>query len=256
MTPPSGLRAHARSRPPDGRLLRPNTGHPSRARRRGQALVELALIIPILLVLLLGALDLGRAFYSKITVTNAAKEGAMVASQGGSSSEIKTAVVTEAKGGFVEISATNVTATSCPANPNGATPPVAVTAEAPFHALTPFISGVLGGDNVMIGATATARCRYTPPLATAPAPTATIPACPTASFSATDTHNGGHPHRMNLAGAISPSSSGWTWTWSGGISASGQSPTVNFSSSGSTSVTLTVSKGSCTVSVTQTVVAP
>jgi len=132
-----------------------------------------------MLFLLLGALDLGRVFYSKIAVTDAAKEGAMVASQGASSSEITTAVMTEAKGGFVEIKAADVTATPCPDNPNGATPPVTVTAEAPFHAITPFISSVLGGDDVMIGATATARCRYTPPFAGTPLPTPTPTPTPT-----------------------------------------------------------------------------
>jgi hypothetical protein len=142
--------------------------------------VELALIVPVLLLLLVGALDLGRVFYSKIAVTNAAKEGAMVASQGASISEITTAVMTEAKGGYVEIAAGDVTASSCPDNPNGATPPVTVMAETPFHALTPFVSAVLGSDDVLIGATASARCRYTPPFPGAPSPTPSAtptPAC-------------------------------------------------------------------------------
>ena len=47
--------------------------------RRGQALVELAIILPVMLFLLLGALDLGRLFYSNITVASAAKEAALVA---------------------------------------------------------------------------------------------------------------------------------------------------------------------------------
>ncbi|HET8785699.1 MAG TPA: TadE family protein, partial [Candidatus Limnocylindrales bacterium] len=58
---------------------------PSRGRRRrsrGQSLVELALIAPVFLILLLTAIDLGRLMYSQITITNAAKEGALVASQG------------------------------------------------------------------------------------------------------------------------------------------------------------------------------
>jgi Flp pilus assembly protein TadG len=172
MTPPSGQRARARSRPPDGRT--------SRARHRGQALVELALILPVLLFLLLGALDLGRVFYSKIAVTDAAKEGALVASQGASASVISTAVITEAEGGLVEIDAANVASTACPGDPDGATPPATVTVEAPFHAITPFVSSVLGGNDVMIGATATARCRYTPPFAGTPFPTPSptpTPAC-------------------------------------------------------------------------------
>ena len=59
---------------------------PSRTRRassRGQSLVELALIAPVFLLLLLTAIDLGRLLYSQITITNAAKEAALVASQGG-----------------------------------------------------------------------------------------------------------------------------------------------------------------------------
>jgi len=135
--------------------------------------------VPVLLFLLVGALDLGRVFYSKIAVTDAAKEGALVASQGGSSSEIATAVVTEAKGGLVEVKAADVTSTTCPNNPDAATPPVTVSAKVPFHAITPFVSSVLGGSDVMIGAAATAVCRYTPPFTGVPLPTPTPAATPT-----------------------------------------------------------------------------
>lgn len=50
----------------------------SRARRRkaGQAIVETALLFPILCLLVLGSTDLGRVFYYSIEVTNAAREGA------------------------------------------------------------------------------------------------------------------------------------------------------------------------------------
>lgn len=41
----------------------------------GQALVELALTLPILLLLIMGTLDVGRAFYVKIVLTNSAREG-------------------------------------------------------------------------------------------------------------------------------------------------------------------------------------
>ena len=43
---------------------------------QGQSLLEMALIIPILLVLIIGALEFGRLFYTKIVITNAAREGA------------------------------------------------------------------------------------------------------------------------------------------------------------------------------------
>ena len=51
-----------------------NTIHSSKS--RGQSLVELAFLLPILLLLVLGAMDVGRLFSVKITLTNAAREGA------------------------------------------------------------------------------------------------------------------------------------------------------------------------------------
>ena len=43
---------------------------------KGQSLVEFALILPLLLVLVFGAIDFGRLFYTKTVLTNAAREGA------------------------------------------------------------------------------------------------------------------------------------------------------------------------------------
>ncbi len=44
--------------------------------QEGQSILELALLLPLLLLIVAGALDLGRAFHVYITVTNAAREGA------------------------------------------------------------------------------------------------------------------------------------------------------------------------------------
>jgi len=41
-----------------------------------QSFVEFALVLPILLVLIISAIELGRLFYTKIVITNAAREGA------------------------------------------------------------------------------------------------------------------------------------------------------------------------------------
>lgn len=43
---------------------------------RGQAIVETALLLPILMLLVMGSADLGRVFYYSIAVTNAAREAA------------------------------------------------------------------------------------------------------------------------------------------------------------------------------------
>jgi Flp pilus assembly protein TadG len=49
---------------------------PRHSHSPAQALMEGALILPILLILILGAMDFGRLYYTKIVITNAAREGA------------------------------------------------------------------------------------------------------------------------------------------------------------------------------------
>ena len=46
-----------------------------RSSEKGQNLVELALVLPFLLIVLFGVLDLGRVFFVTINLTNAAREG-------------------------------------------------------------------------------------------------------------------------------------------------------------------------------------
>ncbi len=53
------------------------SGHPSARHQRGQSLVELALVTPLILLLFAGAGDLGRAFYGFIAIENAVKEGVL-----------------------------------------------------------------------------------------------------------------------------------------------------------------------------------
>lgn len=53
----------------------------ARNRQRGAALVELAVILPLLLLVLIGATDFGRMTYLSVLVSNAAAAGARYASQ-------------------------------------------------------------------------------------------------------------------------------------------------------------------------------
>jgi Flp pilus assembly protein TadG len=55
---------------------------------KGQALAEFALLVPIFLILLFAIVDFGMGFYSWITVTNAAREGARLGSVQASEAEI------------------------------------------------------------------------------------------------------------------------------------------------------------------------
>ena len=48
--------------------------------RRGQSLVEFALIAPVLIILMLGTIDYGRVYFAYVSVTNGARNGAHFAS--------------------------------------------------------------------------------------------------------------------------------------------------------------------------------
>jgi len=62
----------------------------------GQALVEMALVMPLLILLLFGVIEMGRIGYTYISVSNAARAGARVASLGSDDSAIRSAVAAAA----------------------------------------------------------------------------------------------------------------------------------------------------------------
>jgi hypothetical protein len=59
----------------------PDLAHPETPSRRGQSLVEFALVLPLLIVLLLGVADFGRVFQSGIAMEAAARNAAEAAAQ-------------------------------------------------------------------------------------------------------------------------------------------------------------------------------
>lgn len=73
--------------------LRIFSGH---RHRRGQSLVEFALVLPILLILMLGILDFGRAIAAYNSVSNGARSGARVAIVNQDFDAIETAIESEA----------------------------------------------------------------------------------------------------------------------------------------------------------------
>ncbi|MCL6638087.1 MAG: pilus assembly protein [Firmicutes bacterium] len=60
--------------------------------RRGQALVELALVLPLLILLAMGTMEFGRIFHSYLLITNASREGARAGVVGGDDTAIRTKV--------------------------------------------------------------------------------------------------------------------------------------------------------------------
>ena len=222
---------------------------PSRSRRassRGQSLVELALIAPVFLLLLLTAIDLGRLLYSQITITNAAKEAALVASQGGTyqanaacsdSNTVMCGALSEAQGGFVIVEQTRVTLSPATCVPNatypaGGPPTVSVEVSSPFRVVTPIIGSFLG-SNVILHATADAECLVVPEVTfpSLPDPIAAFTASPMSGPEPLDV-------AFNASGSSSPGATITDYSWSFG--GSGALITHRFATAGTYNVILTV----------------
>jgi Flp pilus assembly protein TadG len=192
---PAWAGARVRLRPPRprrGLVHRPlDPPRPDRdGRQRGQALVELALVTPILLLLLLGALDLGRLFYAQITVTNAAREGAMVAALtpgsfsagaacNATSNAVTCAATREGQGGFVTVEPADVAMTCDPSCAKQYGNEVTVTVTGHFQLITPILWAFTGGQDVTFERSATAAVIDTPAGSGVPAPTPTPDPTPT-----------------------------------------------------------------------------
>ena len=57
-------------------------------KKRGQAMVEFALVLPIFILLLMGIMEFGLLFHQYLVVTSASREGARAAAVGGTDAEI------------------------------------------------------------------------------------------------------------------------------------------------------------------------
>ena len=124
-----------------------------RGKDRGAAVVEFALLLPLLLLLLFGIIDFGRALNAQITITQAAREGARLDALG------QPNVVSRTQAAAVGLSGVTVTVvTSCPP---GAGPGVNADVEVtyPFTFVTPIgaIASFFGGSGLGSPVTLTAQ---------------------------------------------------------------------------------------------------
>jgi Flp pilus assembly protein TadG len=72
----------------------PSRGH--KARDRGSVAVEFALVVPVLLLIVFGIIDFGRALNAQIALTGAAREGARLAALGYSNAAVRARVAAAA----------------------------------------------------------------------------------------------------------------------------------------------------------------
>ena len=173
----------------------------------------MAIVAPILLILLAAAIDLGRISYSRITIANAAREGALAASQdptkyepnqacalplhGPTTNRVVCAVTNETRTSFVTVAANQIsmkcdgvtvtTPAAVAANCHATmTDTVTVTVTGQFSLVTPLLSTFLGGQTISLSSTASAIPREVP-AAPPPAPTPTPVPTPTPTPAPTPT---------------------------------------------------------------------
>ncbi len=132
-------------------MIRHSVGPRDSRRERGANLVELALILPFLLLLIAAIADFGRAFNSYIVINNAAREGARFGARVDhtdlTDSYIDAAVIQEANNSGLDLTDPSVaTITIEPAwNARPANTPMTVTVE---YTMTTFFTGIIGLDKI------------------------------------------------------------------------------------------------------------
>lgn len=111
--------------------------------RRGQSLVELALLLPFLLWICAGVVDFGRVYYYDIVAMNAARSGARVAADSSRSDISVRAAVRADAGSSLSLSDADIAIS--PIAPRAAGSDVRVTITYAFTPITPLIGSITGG---------------------------------------------------------------------------------------------------------------
>ena len=113
-----------------------------RPRERGAAAVEMALVLPLLILLVGGIIDFGRAFMTQVVVTNAAREGTRVAVVTKDATQLGNVTVRAQAAADLNPLASATVGVNPAAACTGTDPTVTVTVSAPFKW---FFLGVLPG---------------------------------------------------------------------------------------------------------------
>ena len=114
--------------------------------KKGQSLVEFALVLPLILLILMGIVEFGLMFNSYLTINNASREGARLASVGGTDVEVETRVETVS----TTLNLANIDVTVNPAQGfRDRGDPCTVTVDYTYDLITPIISNILGNSIVL-----------------------------------------------------------------------------------------------------------
>lgn len=123
-----------------------------RSREAGVSMLETAIVIPLLLVMLVGIVDVGRTYHTYITTINASREGARFGvNRPWDTNGIRTVVRNEAATSGVDLSTASITV-----NSGGSGYPVRVTVQLNYPLI---MGGIIGLNTIPISTTAIFRAR-------------------------------------------------------------------------------------------------
>jgi Flp pilus assembly protein TadG len=175
---------------PKGLLVRLRRG-----KSLGQSLAEFAIMLPVLLVVLSAAIDLGRLAYARVTIANVVREASFQAAQTPTSYQagqpcdsantsanlVICRAILESTGSVITVAPADITLTCSPNCNSTMGNTVTVRATGHFSLLTPVMAAFFGGSTINFDASSTNQISSLPPMPTPPpgAPTATPAPTPT-----------------------------------------------------------------------------
>lgn len=118
-----------------------------RRSEHGAALVEMAILLPILVMLIFGLVTAARAYNAQITLTHATREGVRVLAVTGDQAEAEAATVSAA----TSLDPANLAVAAAECVPGD---PTSVSASYPFDYSIPFV----GSQTITLTSTAVMRC--------------------------------------------------------------------------------------------------
>lgn len=137
-------------RAPVSRVQKSRSPHGLNKSERGQGLTELAIALPVLLLLLLGMLDVGRAFWALVALKDAVSEGASyAASYPTRTTEIKERAA-ESSHALVALSPDMFSVDYV--DPPTSGQPITVTVTYDFALLNPVINAIVPGGTLTLRA--------------------------------------------------------------------------------------------------------
>ncbi|TAK20146.1 MAG: pilus assembly protein [Chloroflexota bacterium] len=126
---------------------------------RGTALLEAAFVLPVLLLLIFGAFDIGRLAHAHSAAFSAAREGARTATTDPASATCVRAAALRI-GSLASLTAGDVAYTP-PASPNLGDE-IVVAVSTTVEIITPLVSTTIGRDTAPVRAEARMRIRHVP----------------------------------------------------------------------------------------------